>query len=281
MDYKARFYSPALGRFVQPDTIVSNPYNPQAWNRYAYVLGNPIRYNDPSGHRPICDEPSECYHETKSKSLLIFRNDPGQSWTQKETEILNANARAVARALARAMNEENWMLWKTGDIESYSSIDATDAFYKTFGGPIVVRRSSSSDCNCWAQHMGRQDGHHPEIWFYSSTSVNDVINHPLLLTREIAHAFDAMHGINASSVIPSDLFRPVNSDGIVGTDANGEYYGYFGPHYQWQFGKDPNNHAGEEFADMFVGWVYNRWEGSAMGTQRQEFMNALMVSYLP
>ena len=25
--------------------------NPQAWNRYSYVRNNPIRYNDPSGHR--------------------------------------------------------------------------------------------------------------------------------------------------------------------------------------------------------------------------------------
>lgn len=273
--------SPYLNRFTQPDSIVSNPYNPQAWNRYAYVLNNPLKYIDPSGHRPMCDEPSECYHETKSKSLLIFRNDPGQNWTQKEKDILNANAQAVAGALARAMNKENWMLWKSGDIESYSSIGATDAFYKTFGGPIVARRSAYDCDGCWAEHRGKVDGTHYEIWVYSSTSANDVINHPLLFTHEIGHAFDAARGIDANSVIPSDLLRPVNSDGIVGTDANGEYYGYFGPHYQWQFGRDPNNHAGEEFADMFVGWVYNRWEGSAMGTQRQEFMNALMVSYLP
>jgi RHS repeat-associated protein len=25
MDYNARFYSPSLGKFVQPDTIVSDP----------------------------------------------------------------------------------------------------------------------------------------------------------------------------------------------------------------------------------------------------------------
>ncbi len=51
MDYRARFYSPALGKFTQPDTIVPNLGNPQSWNRYAYVQGNPIRYNDPSGHK--------------------------------------------------------------------------------------------------------------------------------------------------------------------------------------------------------------------------------------
>jgi len=49
-DYRARYYDPALGRFIQPDTIVPEPGDPQALNRYAYVLNNPLRYNDPSGH---------------------------------------------------------------------------------------------------------------------------------------------------------------------------------------------------------------------------------------
>jgi RHS repeat-associated protein len=49
--YGSRFYSPSLGKFIQPDTMVPAPYNPQYLNRYSYVDNNPIRYNDPSGHR--------------------------------------------------------------------------------------------------------------------------------------------------------------------------------------------------------------------------------------
>jgi len=49
-DYGARRYDPALGRFIQADTIVPQPGNPQALNRYSYVLGNPLRYTDPTGH---------------------------------------------------------------------------------------------------------------------------------------------------------------------------------------------------------------------------------------
>jgi hypothetical protein len=50
LDYKARWYSPALGRFTQPDSIVPEPGNPQAWNRYSYTLNNPVKYKDPTGH---------------------------------------------------------------------------------------------------------------------------------------------------------------------------------------------------------------------------------------
>jgi len=48
--YNARWYDPALARFAQADTLVPDPGNPQALNRYAYVYNNPARYTDPSGH---------------------------------------------------------------------------------------------------------------------------------------------------------------------------------------------------------------------------------------
>ncbi len=48
--YGARYYDPILGRFISADTIVPEPTNPQALNRYTYVLNNPLRYIDPTGH---------------------------------------------------------------------------------------------------------------------------------------------------------------------------------------------------------------------------------------
>ena len=57
--YGARFYSPKLGRFLSPDTIVPGMANPQALNRYSYVLGNPLKYIDPSGHAQ-CKTKEEC-----------------------------------------------------------------------------------------------------------------------------------------------------------------------------------------------------------------------------
>ena len=45
----ARFYGSSIGRFLRPDPIGGNPANPQSWNLYAYVLGNPVNYNDPTG----------------------------------------------------------------------------------------------------------------------------------------------------------------------------------------------------------------------------------------
>ena len=48
--YNARYYDPEIGRFIQPDTIIPDPSDNQAYNRYSYCRNNPIMLTDPSGH---------------------------------------------------------------------------------------------------------------------------------------------------------------------------------------------------------------------------------------
>ena len=48
--YASRAYDPAIGRFVSPDVVVPDPFNPQSLNRYGYVRNNPLKLIDPSGH---------------------------------------------------------------------------------------------------------------------------------------------------------------------------------------------------------------------------------------
>jgi RHS repeat-associated protein len=53
--YNARWYDPALGRFAQADSIVPEAsQGVQAWDRYAGMNNNPVRYNDPGGYSTEC-----------------------------------------------------------------------------------------------------------------------------------------------------------------------------------------------------------------------------------
>ena len=45
-----RIYDPTLGRFLQADPFIQAPRNSQSFNRYSYVLNNPLSYTDPSGY---------------------------------------------------------------------------------------------------------------------------------------------------------------------------------------------------------------------------------------
>jgi RHS repeat-associated protein len=51
-NYDARQYDPEASRFISPDSLLPNPYDPQQLNRYAYARNNPLKYVDPSGHEP-------------------------------------------------------------------------------------------------------------------------------------------------------------------------------------------------------------------------------------
>lgn len=50
--FNARYYDPALGSFLQPDTLAfgTNDYHPAALNRYAFSGNNPVTYSDPGGN---------------------------------------------------------------------------------------------------------------------------------------------------------------------------------------------------------------------------------------
>ncbi|GEM_PF-5653187 len=59
--YGARYYDPAIGRFISADTVVQNLANPQTLNRYSYVVNNPLRYIDPTGRVYVDDGQGNWY----------------------------------------------------------------------------------------------------------------------------------------------------------------------------------------------------------------------------
>lgn len=48
---RARYYDSELGRFISPDPLLTSghPTSPQSWNRYSYVMNQPLNTVDPSG----------------------------------------------------------------------------------------------------------------------------------------------------------------------------------------------------------------------------------------
>ena len=82
--YGARFYSPYITQFSQPDSIVPDPYNPQSLNRYSYALNNPIRYTDPTGHRPCEDYQGSCLSE---KQVTKIHKEKQEKIKKKNKEV--------------------------------------------------------------------------------------------------------------------------------------------------------------------------------------------------
>ena len=85
-DYNARMYWPAAGRFVSADSIVPRPGNPQAFNRYAYALNNPLRFTDPSGHSVDAPQPG-CPSCRKTPASVMRKY---KYWTYKKASPTKA-----------------------------------------------------------------------------------------------------------------------------------------------------------------------------------------------
>ncbi len=74
--FGARYYNTEMRQFTQPDTIIPDLYNPQSLNRYSYVLNNPYKYVDPTGHyvETVLDIASISW------SIHDIYNDPSSGW---------------------------------------------------------------------------------------------------------------------------------------------------------------------------------------------------------
>ena len=77
--YNARYYDPALGMFLSPDTVVPDASAVIDYNRFMYARGNPLKYADPSGHcattkngKPDMENDGECWQMANSIAGLGY-----------------------------------------------------------------------------------------------------------------------------------------------------------------------------------------------------------------
>ncbi len=99
-----RIYDSVLGRFLQADPIIQSPYDLQSYNRYAYVMNNPLAFTDPSGyswHRkqwlsfafcPACDK--QVFRFTASIAVGFILGPAGSfgSWVGGSSFLTSAAA---------------------------------------------------------------------------------------------------------------------------------------------------------------------------------------------
>jgi RHS repeat-associated protein len=107
-DFMLREYRTGHGRWTSPDPsglAAVNPSNPQSWNRYAYVLNNPMSLIDPfgddcydmGGNSIGADTPGSCaasggnWWDPNTNTWTV----PGQSVTVPETQDLVVQEVAV------------------------------------------------------------------------------------------------------------------------------------------------------------------------------------------
>ena len=67
INMNGRIYDPITARFLSADPSIQSPGNLQSYNRYSYVMNNPLAYTDPSGYSWF----SHFMHSTVGKVVTI------------------------------------------------------------------------------------------------------------------------------------------------------------------------------------------------------------------
>ena len=283
MYYVARWYDSGIGHFVQADTVVPGAGNPAAYNRYAYVMYNPLRYIDSDGHIPI----------------MNFVDGEGV-WTETEKAIVRERVWDVAQAIADALNPFIGMLYKMGD-SAVQSLTAGEAFLAVFGGPVNFVRggtvsgyagqaTGSSEVTMYTtkgKYNKEKKEYDPSYTYWGLIREDQ----QRVIVHELGHLFVnsydfrqeiADEGLLRPWVDPNDLskgwqYSNVAEGGIV------TYYGYGGGKNIWQFGSvdlayPSISRPKEEAADMFIGFVYGSFDTTDLGKSRMNFMQSQLIN---
>jgi hypothetical protein len=92
----ARYYNPGAGRFLSVDPLMNTKRaagHPQAWNRYAYVLNNPMRLFDPTGKYDVdCTNGSKREQARCNTAAEQFNNQRKHDLASTELSVRNAAA---------------------------------------------------------------------------------------------------------------------------------------------------------------------------------------------
>ncbi len=125
-DYGARWLDPHVGRWLQADSIVPEPGNPQALNRYSYSFNNPVKYTDPTGHKP-CE--LVCPGDWVNPFEALFGSAWYGSW---DVEQQQANAALAESVVVGAAETAAAVLWEPAD------------------WALTARDCASGQCSAWA-----------------------------------------------------------------------------------------------------------------------------------
>jgi hypothetical protein len=245
--YKARWFRPVLGSFIQPDSIVPNNYNPLDLDRYSYVRNNPVRYIDPSGHLPCFEDgycPDKRYSESDHLKHLARRYGIKftGTWEIANQWAVVAGVEALAFGFAYAMG---------------SAAQPALAFRDVYGIRGNVKFNFEWGCSDCTKLGYTVDARHikfrqmyEEAKYLNRTAADALFMNTTLVVHELIHSFEYAMQIRledgtlykeARSTLPSTFTRAGLADAYE----------------VWYQSDDPG--SGEIFADMGIAWTYNHW----------------------
>jgi RHS repeat-associated protein len=284
--YVARWYDPVTMHFTQADTIVQVFSFALSYNRYSYVMYNPINANDPSGH-VVCDEEGYCSLSTGDK-LPNSRNniknkpylhEPGPAYYQTKTQV----------TWGITLSGNNWGKNAKVMYEALNNMSKTkgiDFLLSNAKGSIMTYSYDPEKYGGEADYSGVRF-HSPSYLPYQ------------LIYHEIAHMLDdRSNGYFTNSLSKKEVLSS-NGNFVMGGSADKYHRNSNGYSSSIIYDNNLNryvdaemhpargeadwaakgNTPGEEWADLVANYVSGNFSGDEYGNARNDWMVSVLDTY--
>lgn len=157
---EARMYNFNYGRFTTSDPLLASGRieDPQTWNRYAYVLNNPLNYVDPTGLY-------ECEGNKAQCDLLKTRLSEARDNLKKIEDTYKKESKQYEKA-SKSINaygaegEKNGVIIKFDGKERSETTGKFDSKGKLMGNVTVHFKQGDLDAEGYSQSLVAHEGKH-------------------------------------------------------------------------------------------------------------------------
>ncbi len=178
-DFGARSLDAVLGRFLQPDSIVPNPGNPQSLNRYSYCWNNPFKFVDPTGHDPVSGDPDQ---DLYWRSRGYEPSDGEWAYTGKYTADVTSPEEAIAAA-----GDADYVLAMVGGVGTAGHEDRLSGLARATADEIGRNKVAAFNLKYNAGQPGDSD----IAYIFAGSDYNQAVVRGYNLLVRVATALDA------------------------------------------------------------------------------------------
>ena len=183
--------------------------------------------------------------------------DPKLSWAEAEEDVVKEATRILSVKLANTMNAKH-PSWKLSQDEAFLAVYKNTVLFTKTGRYCSEATPASK---CWAKTYFEGNTTH-NIHVFRDAEIRDSVSESSYhwTVHELGHAF--IDAVGKESTDPTNpikiLETAIKENKHLGRPPEGSLWGFAGSFSAWQ--NSTVDSAAEVFADMYTGWVYNKWE---------------------